>query len=447
MQLLRLRLVFAALAALTVAAAPRSMAAQEPAPSSEPLDRIVAVVGDSVVTEMNLQEDLLRLQAQGQLPKTPTPDQVQTIRRQLLDSRVNDLVLLQAAQKDTTLKVSPEDASSKAQEQLTSMQRNFATMEAFNQALAAQALTLSEYKLQLESEARRSSLIQLYVQKLQRDRKPPSPTEEQIHSFFEEQKAQLGQRPATVTFEQIVIAPTPGDSAKRAARAEADSLLKRLQAGEDFAVLAKGYSQDPGSKDKGGDLGWFRRGQMVQAFEEAAYTLAAGQISGVVESPFGFHIIKLEKVRGAERSARHILIKPAVSPQDTARARQLADEVAAKLKAGTTPFDTLVARYNDPAEQQTHVGPYPTEKLPPPYDVEMAKVQPGQVVGPFALAGTEGAPTKFAVVKVEEVKAAGEYTLSDPSTREQVRQQVQSQLLMQELISDLKRRTYVDIRL
>lgn len=69
------------------------------------------------------------------------------------------------------------------------------------------------------------------------------------------------------------------------------------------------------------------------------------------------------------------------------------------------------------------------------------------MIGPFALSGGEGTPTKFAVVKVEEVKAAGEYSLDDPATREQVREQVERELLMQEIISDLKRRTYVDIRL
>jgi len=114
------------------------------------------------------------------------------------------------------------------------------------------------------------------------------------------------------------------------------------------------------------------------------------------------------------------------------------------MKDGSVPFDSLVARYNDPTEQQTKVGPYPKDKLPPPYDSELAKASTGQIVGPFRLSGDS--PAKWAVVKVDEVKPAGAYSLDDPDTRAQVRDQVQRQLLMDEVISELKGGTYVDIR-
>jgi len=115
------------------------------------------------------------------------------------------------------------------------------------------------------------------------------------------------------------------------ARSHADDVLRRARAGESFDALAKEYSSDPGSKDKGGDLGWFGRGRMVKPFEDAAFALQPGQISDIVQTQFGYHIIKLDERRnapsptgepGEEIHARHILIPSGEQPEDNPLAPQ-----------------------------------------------------------------------------------------------------------------------------
>jgi parvulin-like peptidyl-prolyl isomerase len=112
----------------------------------------------------------------------------------------------------------------------------------------------------------------------------------------------------------------------KAARAKAEDLLRRVRAGEDFAALAKEFSQDRGSKPDGGDLGWFGRGMMVKPFEDAAFALKGGEVSGIVETQFGYHIIKVEERRTQagddgkpveQVHARHILISYNSAPRDS----------------------------------------------------------------------------------------------------------------------------------
>jgi peptidyl-prolyl cis-trans isomerase SurA len=175
-----------------------------------------------------------------------------------------------------------------------------------------------------------------------------------------------------------------------------------------------------------------------------AFAMRVGQISPIIETAFGYHIIKLEKVRGAERQARHILAIPTVAAEDAERMRAQADSVVVKLQAGAN-VDSLAKAVGDPNEQ-ARVGPFPIDRLPAPYNTALADAQTGSVVGPVTLPGATGA-SKFTVIKVTDRRAAGAYTLDDPDFRGRLQRTIAENRMLEEIVTDLKQRSLVEYRL
>ena len=126
--------------------------------------------------------------------------------------------------------------------------------------------------------------------------------EEDIKAYYESNPMQF-EKGAQVQAAHILIRPdykaSDKSKANGAARSKAEGVLKRIKGGERFKVLALKFSEDPGSASAGGDLGWFGRGVMLQSFEDAAFAMAPGEVSGVVKTEFGYHIIKVKKKREA----------------------------------------------------------------------------------------------------------------------------------------------------
>jgi len=415
------------------------------AQEAETLDQVAAVVGDSVLLLSELHEEMLQWAAQQQMTLPEDPTLLAQIQAQILDSKVDELLILQAAERDSTIIVDPRQVETLVQREITRIEEAIGGRLALERALEQDDLTLQQYREILARRFRRQGFIEQYVQKVRQDRPLPTITDEEVREFFEQNREQFNDRPASVTFRQIVIAPTASDTARARARATAEEVLALARDGEDFEQLARRFSDDPGSAQQGGDLGWFRRGDMVREFENAAYSLRPGQVSDIVESPFGFHVIKLERVRGGERSARHILIRADVTPEDVERARQLADSLAGGLRAGTVDWDSASARHHDEAEQR-RVGPFPIDQLPEPYLSALPDVAAGTILEPLRLEAADGS-ARFAIVSVTDRTEAGAYDLSDATFRSGLREQLQQQRLIQEVVQELREKAWVDIRI
>ena len=146
---------------------------------------------------------------------------------------------------------------------------------------------------------------------------------------------------------EITIEPTISEEERDRVRTELSELRERILKGEKFSMLAKLYSQDPGSAAKGGELGFFGRGKMVSEFETAAFALKPGEVSPIVETQYGFHILQLVERRGNTINVRHILMQPKTSSADLLRARITLDSLASEIRKGNITFDSAAEKYSD----------------------------------------------------------------------------------------------------
>jgi peptidyl-prolyl cis-trans isomerase SurA len=308
--------------------------------------------------------------------------------------------------------------------------------------------SVEEWRRWLADQQRR----ELYAQRLiesQRQKgklRPIPPTEAQMREFWEQNRAQQPRRPATVSFRQIIIKPVPDSAAKRIAYERAESLVVELRRGADFAAAARRFSGDSASAAQGGELGWFRRGVMVKEFEDIAFRIRPGEISPTVETSFGFHIIKVERTQPAEILARHILIVPDISAGQITLARRLADSLHAVLsRSGTTgtSFDSLAKIHADPLEPKL-AEDAPLTELPPEYQ-QIVSSDTTLGLKPVIAEGANTRRPKFVVLEVTSRHDAGDLTFEDVKLR--IRQSLSDQLAIRHFIDQLKRQTYIDIRL
>jgi len=424
--------VFAALSAVPLRA--------QAAPQEEELvDRVVAIVGDTTLLYSDVVVELEQLEAAGQTLPTD-PAQRDALIRQIVSRAVDDLLLVEAA-RSSGITAGESDVASAVDRQIQQVQQQFGSQAEFARALAASGRSVEEYRASLVRQFVDRALVQRYIAQRSERMRRPVVTQQQMEEFFRSQASRLGTRPATISFQQVIVRPQPSDSARARARRLADSVLAEVRApGSDFAVLARRYSQD-GSAQQGGDLGWFREGQMVRPFEAMAFAMRPGDVSPVVETEFGYHIIKLEKIRGPERSARHILIRPELSADDVARARQRADSIAVAVRAGAA-MGPLADSTDTPPDQRNNRG-VQVDRLPPAYS-EVATAEVGRVVGPIEVP-VPGGQTGFAIVRVSEKQPEGAYQLSD--VEQQVRERLQEQLLADQIVQELRQSTYVSVRL
>jgi peptidyl-prolyl cis-trans isomerase SurA len=418
-------------------------AAQGRSATARAVDRVVAVVGTKPILASQVEEQLVLAQSQG----TKVPEDSagrDAARRQILSQMVDEELLVQQAERDTTIKVTDQEVQDAVEQTVQNVRKQFTSITEFQAQLrAAGFVSEEEWRRWLADQQRRSILQQRLIEGLKQKGKlrPIPPSDAEMRAFWEANRAQQAKRPAAISFRQIVIVPKPDSAASARALQLGESLVVALRAGGNFAEIAKKYSADSASREQGGELGWFRRGVMVKQFEDVAFRLRPGTISDVVPTEFGYHIIQVERAQPAEILARHILIQPTISAAQLAIAKRLADSVHDALAHGA-PFDSLARQYADPNEPKL-ADALPVSQLPPDYEkVVGSDTVPG--LKPVFAMGAGTARPRFVVFEL--VKRLPEGELSFDEVKDRIRDGLAQQLAVKHYLDLLRRTTYVDVR-
>jgi peptidyl-prolyl cis-trans isomerase C len=278
-----------AAAATTPGAAPAAAQAPPAAPKPVPaqIPNVLAHVNGEDVTKAEFDRAVQALEARagGPIP----PEQRDEVLRGVLDQLIGYKVLIQETRtRNVTVPETEVDA------RIGQIRGQFPSEAEFTQMLAQRKLTLEQVK----SDARQDMAIAKLIEDEIASKAAVKP--EQVTDFYTKNPDQFKQGESVRASHILISVPKGADAAtKTQAKTKAEQVLKDVKGGGDFAALAKQHSADPGSAANGGDLGFFQQGQMVGPFNDAAFSLAPGAISDLVETDFGFHIIKVvEKKEG-----------------------------------------------------------------------------------------------------------------------------------------------------
>jgi len=414
------------------------------------LDRIVGVVGSTPILLGDVVDAAFYMKGQGETVPEPSDTTAFTAYlRERLDDMINQDVLVAVA-KQYKAEVDDKDITPDVDKRLKELHARFKSDAEFRTQLKAEGFgTETELRNSLLDRRRNDMLQQMAMDSLRAHGRLAAPvniTEAQITEAFNKAKTKVGKRPATISFKQVVVAPKANAVELAKAKAKAESLLVIVQHGGDFETIAKKESMDPGSRDQGGALPFVRRAGSLPQFDRAIFSgYPPGTIyPSVVETAFGFHVIRIDRVQPAQVKSSHILIIPHTDSADVARALLTADTVIKKWRSGT-PYDSLVKYYHDPIEERGEPDGFLVDSLPEEYRNALADVKKGQLSRPFSIPNPRTGMPKYVVVLVTDRTDAGEYTMSD--VRDKIRQQLIEEAQFHRMIEQLRREQFVKIML
>ncbi len=399
------------------------------------LDRIVAVVQNDPILESELNAQVQFFASNNRVdPKTPG------LRDQVLQTMINEKLIVARAIEDSVTATDEE-----VQQQLDAViQQRIAQAGSESRLEELWGMPLSRIKREFRDEMRKSIL----AQKLQQQRFGSATIgRHEVEEFYRMYKDSLPRVPDEAELAHIFVKPRATEASTAAARQKLQALLDSLKAGADFGALARRYSQDPGTAQQGGELGFVRRGQFVKEFETAVFALTEGQISGIVETDRGLHIIQLEERRGDAVRARHIMLRIERDKASDEAAIALLDSLRTAILAGAN-FAEMAKKYSEDAESNLiggALGTLDVEQLDKSWATAIAPLKDGEISKPERL--TVGNTYGFHIIWLKKRIPAHTMTLEQDYRRlEQLALNNKRAKDYQKWVEDLRKEIYWQVR-
>lgn len=373
---------------------------------SQTIDKIEAIIGSEILLTSDIENQYNQILSQGII-------QTNNIKCDILDELLYQNLLIHHAKIDSTIEINEDEVNQEVNKRITFFESQLGSLN-----------KVEEYfKRSIDNMKEELSIVvtdQLYTQKKQNIiinnvNITPNEVKDYLNSL-ENDDIPLIQ--TQLELAQLVILPKLSSEKKKSIKEKLDGFRKRIYSGEDFKVLATLYSDDVVSANNGGELGFMSRGELLPEFERAAFRLKDNEISEVVETKFGFHLIQMIERRGEQINARHILIKPKFNSSSIKNASDKISLIKNEIDSGLISFDDAVVKYSEDNSKNNGgliINPssgstdFTFDELDPSIKYIVQNMNIGEITSPSLTKSDDGSQAAYRLIRlnnlVEEHKA------------------------------------------
>ena len=368
---------------------------------SQSIDKIQAKIGSEILLISDIENQYNQVLSQGVI-------NTENLRCNIIDELLLQNFLVHHAKIDSTIEIVQDDIDAEINNRISFFEKQLGSLEKvesyFNRSISSMEDELMLIvKDQFYSQKKQSKIIN-----------DVKITPNEVKDFYNKLiKDDIPTVPTKVELSQLVILPKISQEKEQIIKDKLNSFRKRIYDGEDFKVLATLYSDDPGSASRGGELGFMSRGDLVPEFERAAFKLKKDEISEVVQSKFGFHIIQMIERRGEQINVRHILLKPKFSSSSLKSASDKINSIKLEIDSNLLSFEEAIIKYSDDDSKnnggliinpQTGTTQFTYEELDPSIRYMVEKMSEGDISKPSLTKSQDGTQAAYRLLKIKSKK-------------------------------------------